>query len=145
MILKAYSKLTLSLKVYKKTKNENKHRIEGVFGLYKKIYDEITITPSTSDQDEINYFYKNKPIKITNCNVKKTLNYLRNNFNIPFYKCMIYKNIPIGSGIGGSATDCAAVIKYVFKKNKMSINKLNVKDIALNLGSDIPFFLSGHK
>jgi 4-diphosphocytidyl-2-C-methyl-D-erythritol kinase len=44
------------------------------------------------------------------------------------------------SGLGGSSTDAACVMNYLHSINKHS--PLDYQDIAMNLGSDIPFFLS---
>lgn len=145
MELKAYSKVTPLLKVYTKRPDEKKHRISGVFVLHKKIYDRIIINKSSQKKDTIKYFYKNKPLTIKNCVVQKTLQYIRSRANIPFYKCQIYKQIPICAGLGGSATDAATILKYILATNKTSIKKVNMKDIALHLGSDIPFFLTDYE
>jgi 4-diphosphocytidyl-2C-methyl-D-erythritol kinase len=56
----------------------------------------------------------------------------------------IHKKIPLMSGIGGSATDIAAIIKWISKKYKLIITNTHLKYIAKYIGSDVPFFLSGH-
>jgi 4-diphosphocytidyl-2-C-methyl-D-erythritol kinase len=48
------------------------------------------------------------------------------------------------SGIGGSATDAACVVKWLCRKNKINVQTLDMKHIALHCGSDIPFFLHGY-
>lgn len=53
------------------------------------------------------------------------------------------KNIPVGSGLGGASSDAAATLLGL---EKITGNKLPVSEclqLAAQLGSDIPFFLSG--
>ena len=144
--LKSYSKDNLLLKVHKKQNNEKKHKIESIFSLYYGLYDKLKINKSKTLK--ILYFdsYKNK-LEIKNCIVKKSISWIKANFpNVDlFYTISITKKIPIGSGLGGGASNAATVIKYILEKNKIKLSYKNLCDIALNLGSDIPFFLSGYK
>jgi 4-diphosphocytidyl-2-C-methyl-D-erythritol kinase len=48
------------------------------------------------------------------------------------------------SGLGGSATDIATVMKWILKKYHFKLQEKHLKYIALNIGSDIPFFLSNY-
>jgi len=52
------------------------------------------------------------------------------------------KKIPTNSGFGGESTDAAFVLNYLLRKNNISLTQEQIKDIALNVGSDIPFFMS---
>jgi 4-diphosphocytidyl-2-C-methyl-D-erythritol kinase len=53
--------------------------------------------------------------------------------------------IALMSGLGGSATDTASIIKWITNKYHFQLSPLHLKYIALHIGSDIPFFLSGYK
>jgi 4-diphosphocytidyl-2-C-methyl-D-erythritol kinase len=48
------------------------------------------------------------------------------------------------SGLGGSATDLAAIIKWAIKKYKIKLSTKDLQYIALEIGSDVPFFLSNY-
>jgi 4-diphosphocytidyl-2-C-methyl-D-erythritol kinase len=140
---KAYSKINLILKVYRSLRQETKHRILGLFCLHKEIYDEIDIKPSKKLL--IKYFVNNKNVIIDNCSIKNSITYMKNKHGIDTnLNIRVQKNIPLMSGIGGSASDAAYVIKWLCNKHKIPLDKLDTKDIALTLGSDIPFFLSSY-
>lgn len=51
------------------------------------------------------------------------------------------KNIPIGAGLGGGSSNAAQTLLSINELFALQIKKEILKDIALQLGSDIPFFL----
>ena len=62
------------------------------------------------------------------------------NFGIKIY---IEKNIPFGAGLGGGSSNAAAIIlclNHILKLNLSYEQKIN---IALKVGSDVPFFIFG--
>lgn len=55
----------------------------------------------------------------------------------------IDKNVPAGAGLGGGSSDAAATLMAL---NRLFDTRLSIADligIALSIGSDVPFFLSG--
>ena len=140
MKIKAYAKINLCLKVFKKD-NESKHQIDSVLLLYKKLFDTIKIKKNKTFS--ISYFYRKQKIEVENCLVTKTINYLKEKFQLDCnYKIIIKKKIPFGSGLGGGSSDAASIINFLIEGKEIN---LDLRDIALKLGSDIPFFLSGYK
>ncbi len=55
----------------------------------------------------------------------------------------ITKNIPLAAGLGGGSADAAAVIMLLNKLYGNPLSLAQLKDIALKLGADVPFFLHG--
>jgi 4-diphosphocytidyl-2-C-methyl-D-erythritol kinase len=55
----------------------------------------------------------------------------------------IRKKIPAGGGLGGGSADAAAVLRGVVKMFDLRISEERVHRMALDLGSDVPFFLVG--
>lgn len=55
----------------------------------------------------------------------------------------IEKNIPSGAGLGGGSSDAAAVISALNKLWELSLETDAMMKIASDIGSDVPFFISG--
>lgn len=141
MFHKAFSKVNLVLKIFKKDIDHKKHKVDAVTMIYKKIYDKIKINKSTN----FSVIYLNQAkqkINIENCSITRTINWLKKTFNqINLnYKITVIKNIPIGSGLGGESSDAGYVLYYILKKNRIVLNQIQLKSLAIDVGSDIPFF-----
>ncbi|MCQ2956373.1 MAG: hypothetical protein MJ233_00415 [Mycoplasmoidaceae bacterium] len=140
MKIKAYPKVNLCLKVYKEI-IDGKHRVDSIMCLYKKMHDTIYI--KKSNDLYISYKDNGKEICISDCIVSRSLQYLKNQYDIDVnYRIKIIKRIPFGAGFGGGSADAAAIINYILSKNQLI--QLDLKEIALEIGSDIPFFLTNY-
>jgi 4-diphosphocytidyl-2-C-methyl-D-erythritol kinase len=62
---------------------------------------------------------------------------------LPPVSIRIWKSIPSGGGLGGGSADAAAVLRSVPAMFGVSIAGERLSEIALSLGSDVPFFLVG--
>lgn len=78
-------------------------------------------------------------------NFKKNLIYklfeilLTKGFKIPKLSIRLYKKIPPGSGLGGGSGNVGALLRFLVKVGILNFNE--AYDVAISLGSDIPFFL----
>ncbi len=62
----------------------------------------------------------------------------------PGFDLLLRKNIPIGGGLGGGSSDAATVLRGAAElMGDSPINAPILAEIALMLGSDVPFFLEG--
>jgi 4-diphosphocytidyl-2-C-methyl-D-erythritol kinase len=52
------------------------------------------------------------------------------------------KQIPVAAGLGGGSSDAAACIKGINKLLTLNLSSDDMKDIGLEIGSDVPFFFS---
>lgn len=142
--IEALAKVNIGLDIYKLKNGEQKHRLKSIFVLTQKYVDKITIIES--DHLRVKYFMKKNIALFENDIVTKTMNFLNENFNVKTeYEILIEKNIPMQAGLGGSSADSGAIIKFFIEKEKLLLSKVMMKKIALELGSDIPFFISGYQ
>ena len=75
--------------------------------------------------------------------VIKTLLKLRVKNSFPFLKIHLHKAIPAGAGLGGGSSDAACLLKIINKHFELNIDNTDLKTIALETGSDCPFFIEG--
>ncbi|MFC1562629.1 4-(cytidine 5'-diphospho)-2-C-methyl-D-erythritol kinase [candidate division KSB1 bacterium] len=138
--LRAYAKINLGL-IIKGKRSDGYHDIETIF-LPVELYDRIIIEKSHNDiiiecndpsipTDNTNFTYiafrklkERYPLKIKG--------------GIKIY---IEKNIPAGSGLGGGSSDAGSVLLGIRKLWDIGISDELLKDIALEIGSDVPFFI----
>jgi 4-diphosphocytidyl-2-C-methyl-D-erythritol kinase len=55
----------------------------------------------------------------------------------------LYKNIPVGAGLGGGSSDAAAVLMGLNNLWSLGLSPDSLSEIAAKIGSDVPFFLYG--
>ena len=58
-------------------------------------------------------------------------------------RIVIQKNIPVGAGLGGGSSDCAAVLVFLNTYWQLGLSLTQLAEIGLSLGSDVPYFLYG--
>ncbi len=60
---------------------------------------------------------------------------------LPCVALHLHKVIPMGAGLGGGSADAAFTLQLLNKMYSLSISEEQLKNYALQLGSDCPFFL----
>ncbi len=62
---------------------------------------------------------------------------------IPGARLRLEKAIPVGGGLGGGSSDAAGALLLLNMLWGLNLDPSTLKDLAAELGSDVPFFLSG--
>jgi 4-diphosphocytidyl-2-C-methyl-D-erythritol kinase len=136
--MKAYAKINLGLHILRK-RADGYHDIETVFhriniadDITFEHHSEIMIDCSHPDvpRDQTNLCWKSADA------LRKAVGETRG------VKIIIEKRIPVSAGLGGGSADAGLVLRALPKFLGIAINNQTVFDIALALGSDIPYFLS---
>ena len=132
----AHAKVNLFLNIIGQRPN-GYHDMQSYF-LKLNLADELYIQPS----DKIDCSVEGKIIIGENI-VLKTIHYFSRICNISKgISVHIKKNIPIAAGLGGGSSNAAAVLKLLPKLwNVKGISEKQLKDIAIKIGADVPFFL----
>lgn len=139
MTLRAYAKINIGLHVIGK-RSDGFHNLETIFREVD-IFDEIELEPHKSLEmnadsilvpiDESNLCLKAAAILHKEKKVKEGVAlYLR-------------KKIPIGAGLGGGSSDAATVLRGLNELWKLKMSNDQLRSIASQIGSDVPFFIEG--
>ena len=137
--IKSYCKINLSLRVIKKL-NNNYHNIISLI-TFCDLHDVISISKTRSSRDKISFSGKfKKGINKKSNTVTKILNLLRRAKLLEnrTFKINIRKNIPHGSGLGGGSSNAADLLNYFNSKMKLKLSKKKIKQLANQIGFDVP-------
>lgn len=147
MLIKAPAKINVGLRILSK-RDDGFHNLETIF-YPVKLYDDLIIQINKSDAGTNSIIIRTEknPVHLNKNNTCfKAVQSFFNTFRIKEnYKIEIKlrKNIPIGGGLGGGSSDAGAVIRFLVKHFNINITEEKEKLIhcALEVGSDVPFFL----
>ncbi len=74
--------------------------------------------------------------------VERVVRYFQEKFQLDFgIKIFLKKNIPPGSGLGGGSGDAGILLRALCEHFQIPLSGLDLKEIAYQLGADIPFFI----
>lgn len=139
--LKSFAKINIGLEVLYKRK-DGYHEINTIFSKIC-LADDIIIEPnkelvvecipSIGIHQTQNLAYKSSKLiqKYFDCKSKAA-------------KITIFKNIPLGGGLGGGSSNAATVLTGLNEFWRLNATKEELINIAKELGADVPFFLSGN-
>lgn len=140
MKIRAHAKINLCLDVLKKD-SAGFHKIRTILYEHKELFDEVEIKKSTRDSVTMLPSYKIPAQKNLAYRALKLLKEKTGITNCVQIK--IKKNIPPASGLGGGSSDAAAVLKGLNKLWRLKLSDAKLRKIAREIGSDVPFFISG--
>jgi 4-diphosphocytidyl-2-C-methyl-D-erythritol kinase len=138
MQFKSHAKINLTLTIGKKLKT-GLHKIESVMHPID-LYDNLTFEKNESGDIIIE---SNNTSIINEDNLAyKAAMLLKKEYDIKSgVRIVIEKNIPIGAGLGGGSSNAATTLLALNSLWKLRLDLKKLSKHALELGSDVPFFL----
>ena len=141
LTLKSYSKINLSLNIVG-LREDGYHFIDSVM-LPTTIHDtvEVRVAPysgtTTVVCDEVLLQRNHHNLCLNAVNAMRERYHFKENFTIN-----IHKVIPVSSGMGGGSSNAATVLIAINKLLHLNATQEELKEIALQIGTDVPFFLN---
>ncbi|MCH5165896.1 MAG: hypothetical protein J1G01_05795 [Clostridiales bacterium] len=137
--LRAFAKANLSLNILGKDEASGLHKLDSVMMSLDKF---DTLTVKERDDKQINVRFSNADIGEDNT-AKKAAKAVQAALDCNGFDIEIEKGIPIGAGLGGSSADGAAVLRALDVLYRLPQRGVDMRKIALSVGSDVPFMLTG--
>lgn len=132
------AKINIGLHIINK-RPDGYHNLESIF-YPVPLFDVLEAVPSE------NFFFSVKgnfiPGRLDQNICIKAYHLLKENYDIPGVDMILLKNIPTGAGMGGGSSDGAYAIQLLNDLFKLELSERTLQDLALQLGSDCPFFIS---
>jgi len=135
--MKCYAKINIGLNILDK-RQDGYHNIETIFAPVD-IYDEIEFEDSDEILMESNIDWL--PLDEKNICFKAAKILHEKYAPGKGIKIILTKKSPIGAGLGGGSSDGAAVLKELNVRWNLKLSHIELSEIALSLGSDVPYFL----
>ena len=136
----SHPKINIGLNILKK-REDGFHNIETIFYPIDNQFDIIKINKNGSGISL--KIIGSVPLKVDQNNLCiKAVKILQRTF--PFIDGLsieLTKNIPIGAGLGGGSSNGASVLRMLNEMYNLSLSVDELKIIAGELGSDVPFFI----
>lgn len=130
------AKINLGLEVLRK-RDDGYHDIATVFQTIS-VFDRLQIEPSDFDSVQI----VDRVLQIEANLAGRALEHARSaGLTSTPHRIEIRKRIPVAAGLGGASADAAAVLAALAADRSLDPERLD--EIALQLGSDVPFLLRG--
>lgn len=137
IIEEAKSKINISLNLTGKKEN-NFHQLMS-FICFSNLSDKLILTKSDFFDYEIQSSFKKIPYKddLIFKTIEAIKKYLKLT-DLPPFKLILKKNIPLGSGLGGGSADSAALIRMLNNFLDLKLSKIDMINLGAEIGSDIP-------
>jgi 4-diphosphocytidyl-2-C-methyl-D-erythritol kinase len=121
-----------------------RRRADGYHDISTLFYP-INITDAMEIMPSDKFIFDNRGIRI-DCEIEKNLCYkaykmLKDDFDLPPVKFVLYKHIPFGSGLGAGSSDAAFTIKMLNDMFSLKLTTEQMIAYASRLGADCAFFI----
>ena len=117
------------------------HLIDSLFIPVQDIADALTVSLTDQVGITINCTHPEVPCNQKNL-VCKAAKYFSEETGIePHWHIDITKEIPVAGGMGGGSSNAASTLMALNELYDYPINKLQLEELAIKIGADVPFFL----
>jgi 4-diphosphocytidyl-2-C-methyl-D-erythritol kinase len=141
MIVFPKAKINIGLRITGK-RTDGFHNIETIFypvNLSDAL--EFAVSDEETDKDSLTVTGINTGCAPYDNLVMKVVRKLREKFTFPVLKIHLHKAIPSGAGLGGGSSDAAFLLRALDRHYNLDAGTETFMKIALELGSDCPFFI----
>ena len=136
--LLSHAKLNLSLEVNSLLDN-GFHNLTSIMHTLH-LHDEISISQSKNTKT----IFIPSTVEGSNNSILDAVHLFQQEFHIQDQvEIVTTKNIPTSYGLGGGSSNSTAVLKELIKINKLEVELSKQRELAFQLSSDSPFFVSG--
>ena len=140
MIIYPHAKINIGLHVLER-RSDGFHNIETVFYPIE-MCDILEIKPA--DKPQL-FLYGQEVEGDPQDNLcMKAYRVLQAIFDLPPVQLHLYKQIPVGAGMGGGSSDAAYTLRLINDYFSLGINDFKLEEYAARLGSDCPAMLYKH-
>jgi 4-diphosphocytidyl-2-C-methyl-D-erythritol kinase len=143
MIAFPNAKINLGLYITEK-RPDGFHNIETVFLPVPKLCDILEILPTNNKEYDIEFSQTGIAVDADSENnlCVKAYRLLEKEISMPSVKMHLHKQIPMGAGLGGGSADGAFALSLLNNLSQKPLSRNRLAEVALELGSDCPFFLT---
>ena len=142
MLVFPNAKINLGLNITEK-RPDGYHNLETIF-YPVPVEDALEIT-ELKDDSKRKFIFKTCGIQIDGNEednlIIKAYKLLDKEFDLPPIHIHLYKNIPMGAGLGGGSSDAAFMLKLLNDYFKLNISTEKLEEYAAGLGADCAFFI----
>lgn len=143
IVLYPQPKINIGLRVTAR-RSDGYHDIETLFYPVDNYSDILEIIEA--DSVSMNYF--GTSFELPGGDMEKELcikayRLLQKEYDLPPVSIYLYKNIPVGAGMGGGSSDAAWTLKGLNGLFGLNLSENRLAEYAARLGSDCPFFIYG--
>lgn len=137
MLVFPHAKINIGLQIVKK-RTDGYHELNSIF-YPVKLYDMLEMIPAQTME------FASSGIEIPgdkNANlILKAYDLIRKDFDISPATIHLYKNIPIGAGLGGGSSDASFTLRMMNNLFHLGLSDAEMMDYVRTLGSDCAFFI----
>lgn len=144
---KSYAKINLFLKIVGKTNVNgiNYHLLQSRFMKVSNLYDTLFFDWNAQSFEIVGCFGCSMEQNTIYKAYDLLKPYLREwqNKALKHLKVCVDKKIPSGGGLGGGSSNAACFLQVVNQELKLNLDWQTLMNLGAQVGSDVPFFLSG--